>query len=426
VDTLLRAIDSNPVVTRPPEGVTEPPLGRTTRTVTVVGIGADGYDGLTPASRAAVDAAGVVLGGKRQLDLLPESVTAQRVSWPSPLRPAVRELVAEHASRGLVVLASGDPMFHGIGRTLVEELGADRVHVLPHPSSVTLACARMGWPVESTPVVSTLTSPVETVLRHVGDGARLLVLSRDADTPRQMANLLRTQGFGASMLTVLGSLGAADETRTTGTADGWTGLSPALNVIAVECVGPRGLSETPGLPESAYDHDGQITKREVRAVTLAALGPRPGELLWDVGGGSGSIGIEWLRAHPSCRAIVVEQDPARAERIRSNAANLGVPSLDVVIGSAPEALAGLAKPDAIFIGGGLTADGVFDACWAALGPGGRLVANAVTLESQAFVLRLREEHGGELVKLDVARTTEVGRFTGWRPAMPVVQWSVTK
>jgi adenosylcobyric acid synthase len=428
VDTLLRVIDEPVGAASTGRSLVEEgaPGPSRNHAVTVVGIGADGYDGLAPASRAAVDAAGVVLGGKRQLDLLPESVTAQRVAWPSQLRPAVRELVVEHGPHGLVVLASGDPMFHGIGRTLVEELGAERVHVLPHPSSVTLACARMGWPVESTPVVSTLTGPVEAVLRHVGDGARLLVLSRDGDTPRQVANLLHTQGFGASTLTVLGALGGVDETRTAGTADAWSDPAPALNVLAVECVGPAGLAETPGLPEAAYDHDGQITKREVRAVTLSALGPQPGELLWDIGGGSGSIGIEWLRAHPACRAIVVEQDPARAERIRSNAANLGVPSLEVVTGTAPESLAGLAKPDAIFIGGGVTVDGVFEACWAALRPGGRLVANAVTLESQAFLLRLREEHGGDLVKLDVARTTEVGRFTGWRPAMPVVEWSVTK
>jgi precorrin-6B C5,15-methyltransferase / cobalt-precorrin-6B C5,C15-methyltransferase len=428
-DPLLRLLADPSLPRRDSRRVSEPVTGRPG--VTVVGIGADGYDGLAPASRAAIEAAGVVLGGKRQLDLLPDSVRADRLAWPSPLRPAVRELVDEHASRGLVVLASGDPMLHGIGRTLVEELGADRVNVLPHPSSITLACARMGWPVENTPVVSTLTGPVEAVLRHARDGGRLLVLSRDAGTPSEVGNLLCAQGFGDSMLTVLGDLGAAEETRAEATADELAGRPgdvtlPDLNVLAVECVGPPGPAETPGLPETAYDHDGQITKREVRAATLAALGPRPGELLWDVGGGSGSIGIEWLRAHASCRAVAVELDPVRAERIRGNAARLGVPALEVVVGSAPAALVGLPAPDAVFVGGGLTADGVADACWKALRPGGRLVANAVTLESQAFVLRLREEHGGDLVKLDVAHTTEVGRFTGWRAAMPVVQWSVTK
>jgi adenosylcobyric acid synthase len=410
--------------------------------VTVVGLGAEGYAGLPPASRAALDAAGVVLGGKRQLDLLPDSVTAERVAWPSPLRPAVRGLVDEHGPRGLVVLASGDPMLHGIGRTLVEELGAARVRVLPQPSSVSLACARMGWPVESTPVLSTLTSPVATVLRYAGDGARLLVLSRDADTPREVADLLCAQGFGASVLTVLGSLGSDEESRLDLPADHLAGRHtsgsseqpdrmtlaglPALNVVAVSCVGPAARAETPGLPDDAYDSDGQLTKREVRAVTVAALGPRPGELLWDVGGGSGSVAIEWLRAHPSCRAVSVERDAVRAERIEANAARLGVPSLTVVRGAAPAALAGLPAPDVIFVGGGLTAEGVFEACWAALHPGGRLVANAVTLESQAMVTRLHAEHGGELVKIDVARSTPVGGFTGWRPAMPVVQWMVER
>jgi len=405
--------------------------------VTVVGLGADGYDGLAPASRAAVDAAGVVIGGKRQLDLLPESVRAERVAWPSPLRPAVRPMVDEHRSRGLVVLASGDPMQHGIGRALVEELGASAVNVLSHPSSVSLACARLGWPVEGTPVVSTLTAPVASVLRLVGEGMRFLVLSRDATTPQEVADLLCAQGFGDSALTVLGDLGALTESRFDATAaelaerhavraSGTSTQVPALNVLAVSCIGPAALGETPGLPDDAYDSDGQLTKREVRAVTLAHLAPRPGELLWDVGGGSGSIAIEWLRAHPACRAVTVEQDETRASRIKGNAARLGVPTLEVVTGRAPEALGGLPAPDAVFVGGGLTAAGVFEACWAALKPGGRLVANAVTLESQALVARLRAEHGGELVKFDVARATAVGGFTGWRPAMPVVTWVVEK
>jgi adenosylcobyric acid synthase len=407
--------------------------------IQIVGIGADGYAGLAPASRAAVDAAGVVLGGKRQLDLLPDSVRAERIAWPSPLRPAVAGLVAEHRARGLVVLASGDPLHHGIGRTLVEELGADALRILPHPGSVSLACARLGWQVESTPVVSTLTGPVAAAARHLGDGARFLVLSRDAATPVELADLLCAQGFEASRLTVLGDLGAPDESRLELTADELAGRpaegSPAqpqrrtlsqLNVVGVDCVGPAGVGEAAGLQDDAYDSDGQLTKREVRAVTLSSLAPRPGELLWDVGGGSGSIAIEWLRAHPSCKAVTVERDATRAGRISGNAARLGVPSLAVVHGSAPHDLAGLDTPDAVFIGGGLTVDGVFDTCWAALRTGGRLVANAVTLESQALVVRLRDEYGGELVKLEVARSTPVGGFTGWRPAMPVVIWSVTR
>ncbi|MDP3967142.1 MAG: precorrin-6Y C5,15-methyltransferase (decarboxylating) subunit CbiT, partial [Nocardioides sp.] len=348
-------------------------------------------------------------------------VTAERVAWPSPLRPAVKPLVERYAARGLVVLASGDPMWHGVGRTLVEELGEDRVDVLPHSSSISLACARMGWPVEHTAVASLLTRRVETVLRHCHDGARVLVLSRDEHTPARVAATLEAHGFGASRLTVLADLGGAEQ-RVDGTAHGWEAAVPRLNVLAIEVSGP-GLPETPGLPDDTFDHDGQLTKREIRAVTLSALAPRPGQLLWDVGGGAGSIAIEWLRAHPTTRAVAVEQHEERAARIAANAARCGVPELEVAHGRAPDALAELHPPDAVFIGGGLTVPGVVEACWAALRPGGRLVANAVTLESQADLVRWRDRFGGTLTRIDVARSTDVGRFTGWRPAMPVMQWT---
>ncbi|MDO7868002.1 precorrin-6y C5,15-methyltransferase (decarboxylating) subunit CbiE [Nocardioides jiangxiensis] len=397
--------------------------------VVVVGIGADGYAGLTGAAREAVDAAGVVVGGQRQLDLLPDTVTAERITWPVPLRPAVRPLADEHRERGLVVLASGDPMHHGIGRTLVEELGAPAVKVISHPGSVSLACARMGWPVETTPVVSTLTGPLGAVMRHAGDGAQVLVLNRDASTPAALAAFLTAHGFGGSRITVLADLGGRERSLRgfADQADYWSGQLPdSVSISAVEFAGPRGVQETPGLPDELFETDGQLTKRHVRALTLAALAPRPGELLWDVGGGSGSIAIEWLRAHPTTRALCVERDPERIGRIVRNAAVLGVPRLQVVEGAAPEVLAELPTPDVVFVGGGLTAAGVFDACWSALPRGGRFVTNAVTLESQALVMRLQKEHGGELVKIDVARTTAVGGFTGWRAAMTVVQWSVEK
>lgn len=405
--------------------------------VVVVGIGADGYDGLAGPARAAIDEAAVVIGGQRQLDLLPSSVGAQRVPWPSPLRPAVRRLVEQHrvaaaGEGGLVVLASGDPMHHGIGRTLLEELGPGSIRVLPHPSSVSLACARLGWPVEATPVVSTLTAGLESVLRHAGDGRRLLVLNRDSDTPPALAALLSEHGFGASRLLVLADLGGPGESSHQGLAeqaDYWAEAWPrptGPSITAVQLAGPASLPEAPGLPDDSYWHDGQLTKRHVRALTLAALAPRPGEQLWDVGGGSGSIAVEWLRAHATTRAVSVEKDETRVQRITRNAAHLGVPHLRVVTGAAPAALTGLPTPDAVFIGGGLTADGVFEACWSALREGGRLVANAVTLESQAEVTRLAAQHGGELVKVEIAGTTPVGGFTGWRPAMPVVQWTVVK
>ena len=402
-------------------------------TVAVVGIGADGWAGLASPAREVLGRAGVVLGAPRQLDLLPEGVRALRVAWPTPLRPALAGLVAEHRAAGLVVLASGDPMWFGIGRALVEELGSAAVQVLPHPSSVSLACARLGWPVEDTTMVSAVGRPVSAVARELHDGVRLLVLSADASTPAAVADLLRDRGFGASEVVVLEQLGSAEERRVEGVAASWEAApGAALNVVAVDCRRTPErterplLSLVPGLPDEAYDHDGQLTKREVRAVTLAALAPAPGELLWDVGGGSGSIAIEWLRSHRTCRAVSVETRTDRAARITGNAARLGVPGLRVVTGAAPAALGGLPAPDAVFVGGGLTAPGLLEACWSALRPGGRLVANTVTLESEALLARWHATHGGELTRVAVSHAVPVGGFTGWRAAMPVTQWAVTK
>ncbi|WP_323369478.1 precorrin-6y C5,15-methyltransferase (decarboxylating) subunit CbiE [Streptomyces alkaliterrae] len=398
--------------------------------VVVVGIGADGWEGLAETSRRALLAADVVVGGGRQLALLPADCRAERVAWPSPLRPAVPKLVAEHAGRALCVLASGDPMFYGIGRTLAEELGPERLRVLPHPSSVSYACARLGWAAQDTEVVTAVGRPLGRVAAVLHEGRRLLVLSAGADTPGDLAALLRERGFGPSRLDVLARLGAEDEEHTTGTAADWSAApGDPLNVVAVECrrePGALRLGLVPGLPDEAYEHDGQLTKRYIRAATLAALAPEPGELLWDVGGGSGSIAVEWLRAHPACRAVSVERDAVRAERIGRNAAALGVPGLRVVTGRAPAALTGLPTPDAVFIGGGLTGPGLLDACWAALRPGGRLVANTVTLESEALLAGWYRRHGGELVRLGVAHARSVGGFTGWRQAMPVTLWSVVK
>ncbi|MFE6050394.1 precorrin-6y C5,15-methyltransferase (decarboxylating) subunit CbiE [Kitasatospora sp. NPDC056446] len=396
--------------------------------ITVVGIGADGWPGLAAASRAALRDAEVVVGGPRQLDLLPaDEVTAERVPWPSPLRPAVPGLFAAHADRRVAVLASGDPMFYGIGRTLAETVGAERLRVLPHPSSVSYACARLGWPLEATEVVSLVGRPLDTLALALHPGRRLLVLSADAATSAAVAALLASHGYGTARLRVLEQLGGPAERKLDGTAENWPHPpGDPLNVIAVDLGdGPR-TSLVPGLPDAAYESDGQLTKRHVRAATLGTLAPSPGELLWDVGGGSGSIAIEWLRAHRDCQAVAVERDPVRAGRITRNAAALGVPRLRVVTGPAPAGLAGLPTPDAVFIGGGLTAPGLLDSCWAALRPGGRLVANTVTLESEALLTEWYRRHGGELVKLAVAHAVPVGGFTGWRQAMPVTQWSAVK
>ncbi|GGS47776.1 precorrin-6y C5,15-methyltransferase (decarboxylating) subunit CbiE [Actinokineospora fastidiosa] len=394
--------------------------------VTVVGIGADGWAGLPSASRDALGAADVVLGSARQLGLLPTEVAAERVPWPSPLLPALPGLVEANAGRRLCVLASGDPMWFGIG---VELSALTRVDVLPHPSSASLACARLGWALQDVEVVSAVGRPVERLHAAVHPGRRVLVLSASGETPAAVAALLRDRGFGPSALTVLSDLGGPTESAVTATAESYTGPAPALNVVAVECVagqGARRLPRVPGLPDDVFEHDGQITKREVRAVTLAALAPEPGELLWDIGAGSGSVGIEWLRAHPACRAVGVEPRPDRAARAARNAAALGVPHLDLVIGSAPDVLSGLPRPDAVFVGGGATAPGLLPACWTALAPGGRLVVNAVTLESESLVTRWHGEVGGTLTRIAVDRAGALGGFTAWQPQRAITQWRVAK
>ncbi|WP_455565610.1 precorrin-6y C5,15-methyltransferase (decarboxylating) subunit CbiE [Microtetraspora malaysiensis] len=399
--------------------------------VTVVGVGTDGWTGLGPAARAAVRAAEVLMGSARQLDLVPDG-GAERVTWPSPLLPALPGLLSAHRGRAVCVLASGDPLFFGIGSTLVRLLGAGRVRVLPHLSSLSLACARMGWAVQETEVVSLVGRPDALLHPAVLPGRRVLVLCSGRDAPARVAALLTARGYGASTLTVLSDLGGPGESRSSGTARRWAADTPdasSLRVVAVECRSDPGvtpLPRVPGLPDDAYEHDGQLTKREVRAVTLSRLAPVPGELLWDVGAGAGSIAIEWMRSHPACRAIAVESRPERAERAARNAAALGVPDLDVVVGAAPAALAGLDVPDAVFVGGGATAPGLLDACWAALRPGGRLVANAVTLESEAVLTGWHGRLGGDLVRLAVTRAAPVGGFTGWRAMMPVTVWSAVK
>jgi precorrin-6Y C5,15-methyltransferase (decarboxylating) len=394
--------------------------------VTVVGIGADGWAGLAEPARDAARAAEVLLGSRRQLDLVPDEVKADRVPWPSPLLTALLGLLDAHRDRRVCVLASGDPMFHGIGSTVVKLLGAGRVTVLPHPSSASLACARLGWPLDGVEVVSAVGRPVSLLHPALHPGHRVLVLSADGATPAAVAALLDARGYGDSELTVLEQLGGTRERAVTGLArDHWPVADP-LNVVAVQCRGTAVMPTVPGLPDDAYAHDGQLTKREVRAVTLARLQPVPGQLLWDVGAGAGSIAIEWSRAHRACRAVAVEADGERASRIGANAQALGVPYLSVVEGRAPEALDGLDPPDAVFVGGGVTAPGVLQACWAALRPGGRLVVNAVTLESERLVAEWRDRVGGDLTRIAVQRAAPIGGFTGWRPLHPVTQWTVAK
>lgn len=391
-------------------------------------MGAAGWDSLAPAERALVLGAARVLGGTRHLDLLPEVPGQQRLGWPSDLRQALPGLVEGHQQRPVVVLASGDPLLAGVGVTIVDLFGAATVRVRPAVSSVALAAARLGWAADSYSLVRLRGADVDLVRRELVDGRRILVLSRDAGTPAEVATLLVDDGYGRSTLSVLGDLGAATETRRDLVAEDWDGSAPDLHVLAVQCVaGPDAAdaSLTPGLPDHAFDHDGQLTKRDLRASALAHLQPRPGQLLWDVGAGAGSVGIEWMRSHPTCRAVAVEQHEARAERIQGNAGRLGVPSLAVVTGTAPQALAGLAAPDAVFVGGGASAETVEQA-WAALRPGGRLVVHAVTQETEMLLARCWHQHGGELTRISVEHLEPIGRSHGWKPARAVVQWSATK
>ncbi|OLT44580.1 precorrin-6Y methyltransferase [Saccharomonospora sp. CUA-673] len=389
-----------------------------------MGIGADGWQALPATTRAELETCDVLLGGPRQLDLVPDGPYEKR-GWPSPLLPALDDVLAELEGRRVVVLASGDPLLSGIGGTLVRRLGADAVRIVPAVSSVTLARARLGWTAEETDVVSAVGRDGRRVLRALAPGRRVLVLSSDADTPAALARLLTEHGFGASTMTALENLGAADERRVDGTARTWDHEVAPLNVVAITCAG-EAYSLVGGLPDEAFEHDGQLTKRDLRASALARLAPTPGQLLWDVGAGAGSVAVEWCRVHPANRAIAVESRPERAERIARNAGTLGVPDVRVVTGRAPDVLADLDTPDAVFVGGGVAGEGVLTTCWQALRPGGRLVAHGVTLEAEQALAARYAAHGGELTRISVERAAPLGGLTGWTPARAVTQWSATK
>jgi precorrin-6Y C5,15-methyltransferase (decarboxylating) len=403
-------------------GVEHPP-------VVVVGIGADGWAGMSEAARAAVTRAQVVLGSRRQLTLVGDQ-PGELLEWPSPMLPSLPGLFDRLAGYRVCALASGDPMFYGLGSTLCRVLGPDRLEVIPHQSSVSLACARLRWNTQDVTVIRVVGRPLDRLRAVILPGRRLLVLTSDVRGPADIARVLTEQGYRRSVLTVLEQLGGPGERLCAGLAGSWNEPpGDPLAVVAVRCVPDLGTVALPrmsGLPDDAFDHDGQLTKREVRAMTLARLAPLPGQLLWDVGAGAGSVAIEWLRADDSCQAIAIERDPARAARIGRNAAMLGVPSLRVVIGAAPVALAGLETPDTVFLGGGVGAEGVLPGCWAALRSGGRLVANAVTLEAEAVLSSWYGAHGGSLTRIEIQRAVPIGSRTGWRPAMPVTQWVAEK
>lgn len=380
--------------------------------LTIVGIGEDGLDGLSPAVRALVDSAEVLVGGERHLAMAPGG--QERHPWPTPFA-AGRDLLERLRPRRVAVLASGDPMWFGAGATLARWFDPAEVTVAPHPGAFSLAAARLKWPLQEVSCLSAHGRPLAALALHFQPGRRLLVLSEDGATPPALAALLAERGFAASRVTVLERLGGPAERVIPITE----GPFDPLNLVAVEVAGGPGLPLVPGLPDDAFEHDGQLTKREVRAVTLSSLAPLPGRLLWDVGAGSGSVGIEWMRA--GGRAVAIEDRPDRAARIARNAVRLGVPGLEIIQARAPDGLP-WSDPDAVFVGGGVSVPGVLDACWQALRPGGRLVANAVTTQAEAVLLGFHAAHGGELIRLSVTRLEPTGRFHAWAPAAPVTQY----
>jgi precorrin-6Y C5,15-methyltransferase (decarboxylating) len=397
--------------------------------LSIVGIGEDGLAGLGEDAKAAIGAAELVFGGARHLELANAVIRGERHTWLSPFERSVEAVLAARG-RPVVVLASGDPFFYGVGVTLSRRIIRAEMRVFPAPSAFSLAASRMGWALQDTVCVSLHGRPIDLIRPHLHPGSRILALTSDSEGPAALAALLAESGFGASGLTVLEALGGERERVSSHQAARFA-LADAdmLNVCAVEVIASsdaRVLAYTPGLDDALFEHDGQITKREIRALTLSALAPKRGELLWDIGAGSGSIAIEWMLADPSLRAIAIEGHAERAARIRRNAGHFGVPGLSIVEGTAPQALAGLAAPDAVFIGGGGSEAGVMETAIAALKLGGRLVANAVTTEMEAVLLAHHARLGGSLIRIDIARASPVGQMTGWRPAMPVTQWRWVK
>ncbi|PBB32096.1 cobalamin biosynthesis bifunctional protein CbiET [Mesorhizobium sp. WSM3864] len=399
------------------------------RWLTIVGIGEDGVAGLGDEAKRRIAEAEVIFGGKRHLALVSDLVKGRARPWPTPFDSEMHDVLALEG-RSVCVLASGDPFFHGVGVTLARKVKPDEMLVLPAPSSLSLAASRLGWALQDVETISLHGHPIDILRPLLHPGARILALTSDSDAPAAIAALLDELGFGPSRLTVLEALGGQDETRRAVRADAFDlkNINP-LNVLALEIESTpdaRILPLTVGLADHLFEHDGQITKREIRAMTLSALAPRRGELLWDIGAGSGSIGIEWMLAHPSMRAIAIEADSERAARIHRNAAHCGVPGLVVIEGSAPKELATLETPDAIFIGGGGSDAGVLETAIKSLRAGGRLVANAVTLEMEALLLDQHTRRGGDLLRIALSRAAPVGSMQAWRPAMPVMQWSWVK
>jgi len=397
--------------------------------LSIVGIGEDGLSGVSPIARVLMDQAEILVGGVRHLAMLPPDDAREKLTWTSPIATSLEALL-RHRGRPTCVLASGDPMCYGIGVTLTRSLSLAEMTIVPAPSAFSLACARLGWSLTEVETLSLCGRDPALLHAVCYPGARLLVLSAGPHTPAMVAERLTRCRFGQSHITILERMGGAYERRLEGTAASWSATDVAgLHTMAITCIadpGMTGFSRLAGLPDTAYRHDGQLTKREVRAMTLAALAPVPGQLLWDVGAGCGSISIEWMRSDARCRAIAIEPHPTRLQYIADNAVALGTPNLRIIAGEAPAALKDLPPPDALFIGGGLTTEHLLSTCWQALPTGGRLVANAVTVESEQTLLQWHNQLGGELIRVAIQRAAPIGKFLGWKAMAPVTQWAVVK
>ena len=396
--------------------------------LTIVGMGEDGWEGLSNRARLAIKSTDVIVGSTRLLSFLPKT-KAQIHEWPQPFS-AVIEQIKPLAGRNTVILATGDPMNFGIVRKLLEFIPFDEMTIIPQVSAFSLAAARMGWSLPDCDCFTIHGRPAANVETFIQPNARLLILTEDETSIAEVCRRLIARGFENSKITVLENMGGAGERISNFTADTNPNLdwSP-LNVLAVQCIAgaqAKIFSRVAGLPDDAFIHDGQLTKREVRAATLAALAPAPDQVLWDIGAGCGSVSIEWMRVARGCEAIAIEHNEDRLKMIATNADQLGTPRLKIIVGKAPEALDGLRAPDAVFIGGGVGIAGVFETAWEKLKSGGRMVANVVTIEGEMHLYDLQEKHGGELVRMDVSVLSAVGPYRAMKPRMSVVQWKVTK
>lgn len=406
----------------------------TSKWLTVIGVGAAGLNDLSAVAQFLLDQAEVIVGGQRHLAMLPETDARPKLAWSHPIQETLQQILALRGT-AVCALASGDPLFYGVGKQLLESVPIAEMTIIPAISSLALACSRLGWAWADIEVVSLCGRPLALLNGLLYPDAKVIALSATSETPKQVAQLLTSQGYGASQLSILENLGHPQEKIIKAQAQAWGDTAIAnLNIIGVHCQRSSDLVQAPvfnnshqaGLPDLAYSHDGQLTKQEVRAMTLAALSPLPGQLLWDVGAGCGSIGIEWLRSHPRCQAIAIERHPQRLKLIAENAANLGTPHLQLISGRAPEVLEGLPSPDAIFIGGGVHSSGMLETCWQALKPGGCLVVNAVTVTSEQVIFNWQQQVGGTLRRIAIQRAEPLGTYLAWRSLAPVTQWQVIK